>query len=177
MNTLGSLRELLHSHISRFSFPPAGLMFMEKPTTILGPDPGPLDPKGSSDFVKHQLAIDKVLEMVDSVSCEGDDSAQALRKSLVHNIQAHQAYLDNFILENWQRQKAASVALPLEVQHQLPIVLDNSKPKTSNECYCSRWPASPSLWHTSSARKLLNLSPFLCFYSRPASHSWFPLPP
>ncbi|KAG2092255.1 hypothetical protein BD769DRAFT_1395482 [Suillus cothurnatus] len=120
-----SLRELLHSHISRFSFPPAGLMFMEKPTTISGPDPGPLDPKGSSDFVKHQLAIDKVLEMVDSVSCEGDDSARALRKSLVHDIQAHQAYLDNFILENWQRQKAASVALPLEVQHQLPIVLDN----------------------------------------------------
>jgi hypothetical protein len=130
MNTLGSLRELLHSHINRFSFPPAGLMFMERPTTSSGPGPGRLDPKGSNDFLKHQLAIDKVLELVDSVSCEGDDSARAFRKSLVHDIQAHQAYLDNFILENWQRQKAASVILPPEVQRQLPIVFDNSKPKT-----------------------------------------------
>lgn len=136
MNTLGSLRELLHSHINCFSFPPAGLIFMEKPTMVSGPEPGPLDPKGSNGFLKHQLAIDKVLEMVDSVSCQGDDSARALRKSLVQDIQAHQAYLDNFILENWQRQKVASITLPPEVQHQLPIVFDNSKPKTLNECYC-----------------------------------------
>jgi hypothetical protein len=95
-----------------------------------------MDPKGCGDFLKHQLAIDKVLEMVDSVSCKGDDSARALRKSLVHDIQAHQAYLDNFIFENWQHQKAASVALPPEVQHQLPIVFDNSKSKASKECYC-----------------------------------------
>ncbi|KAG1887885.1 hypothetical protein F4604DRAFT_1916769 [Suillus subluteus] len=126
MNTLGSLRELLHSHISHFLFPPAGLMFMEKPMTISGPDPGPLDQKGSGYFLKHQLAIDKVLEMVDSVSCEGYDSVRVFWKSLVHNIQAHQAYLDSFVLENWQHQKVGSVALPLEVQHQLPIVFDNT---------------------------------------------------
>ncbi|KAG1800732.1 uncharacterized protein HD556DRAFT_1304750 [Suillus plorans] len=125
MNTLESLRELLHTHIHRLPSPII-INFVEKPSSNSSSTPGPLDPSVSSRFLKHQLAIDNLLEMVDAIVCDGDDLVQATRKALVQEIQDHQAYLDRVVCENRLRQKTSNTVLSTEFRRQLPIVHDNS---------------------------------------------------
>lgn len=126
MNTLKSLQELLHTHMKHLPSPII-INFVEKPTSSSGSIPGPLDPSISSQFLKHQLAIDNLLEMVDTVACDGDDLVRATRKALVQEIQDHQAYLDRVVCENWLRQQTSNAVLSTEFRRQLPIVHDNCK--------------------------------------------------
>ena len=64
---------------------------------------------GSRVFIIHQQYIEKLLEIVDGVSCNEDDDLVLVKKTLMMDIQEHQRYLDQIRGYEWQRHKVEKI--------------------------------------------------------------------
>jgi len=91
------------------SLPSSTLVFVEQPALSSSDTPGALDPRKSVLFLSHRSAIEKTIELIDSVSSENQDSVQTARRDLIREIQDYQDFLDRMVTQEWLRQKAENV--------------------------------------------------------------------
>ena len=102
-------RAMFQSTVSSFS--PSRLRFLTENLTATDTPP-PLDPNdttGSRVFIIHQQYIEKLLEIVDDISCDEDDDLVLVKKTLMMDIQEHQRYLDQIRDYEWQRHKVEKI--------------------------------------------------------------------
>ena len=115
--------ELFRSCRASFSgIPLNGLKFNDQ--CFGSPNSSPiLDPKASTSFLLHQQSIEKILELVDAVQCDGSKQIQEVRRMLVLEVQAHQGYLDRLVQEEWLHYRLKHIQIPPESEGNIPYVV------------------------------------------------------
>ncbi|KAH7902827.1 hypothetical protein BJ138DRAFT_264799 [Hygrophoropsis aurantiaca] len=71
-----------------------------------------LDYKASAPFIRHQHSIDKTIDLLDEISCDGSAAVASARKAIIVEIQAHQNYLDQLKQEHWLQPRPNPFTLP-----------------------------------------------------------------
>ncbi|KAI6045857.1 hypothetical protein EDC04DRAFT_2888450 [Pisolithus marmoratus] len=82
LSLLAEYHELFLSQKSCFP-PMLTLIFIQPPEPSLSDTPGPLDRKKSTLFLTHQSAIEKTVELVNSVSSQDDDTMRTARCNFI----------------------------------------------------------------------------------------------
>ena len=120
---LAQYAALFGSHRASFSGPPPdGLTFQDQGSD--DPDaPRMLDPKGSISFILHQQTTEKILELVDAIQSHGSERIRDVRRSLVQEIQTHQAYLDQLVQREWPRWRLKHTQIPRELEGKMPRIV------------------------------------------------------